>query len=60
MIEYPKEVSELFPTVIMRYDLNNHPHYSRMLDIVNKTKTEWHAIMKNSESTYNESTPNRW
>ena len=26
-----------------------------MLDIVNKTKTEWHAIMKNSESTYNES-----
>ena len=61
MIEsYPKEVNQLFPTVIMRYDLNNHPHYSRMLDIVNKTKTEWHAIMKNSESTYNESTPNRW
>lgn len=60
MIEYPKEVNHLFPTVIMRYDLNNHPHYSRMLDIVNKTKTEWHAIMKNSESTYSEATPNRW
>tara|TARA_B100000925_G_C21979040_1_gene461427 strand:+ start:1046 stop:1636 length:591 start_codon:yes stop_codon:yes gene_type:complete len=61
MIEnYPRQISTLFPTTIMRYDLTKHPHYSRMLDIVNKTKTEWHAIMKNSESTYNESTPNRW
>ena len=57
---YPRQVNELFPTVVMRYDLREHPHYARMLDIVNKTKTEWHAIMKNSESTYNESTPNLW
>ena len=57
---YPKQVHQLFPTVVMRFDLTTHPHYDRMLDVVNKTKTEWHAIMKNSESTYNEATPNRW
>lgn len=61
MIEhYPRSIDTLFPTTIMRYDLTSHPHYSRMLDVVNKTKTEWHAIMKNSESTYNEGTSNRW
>ena len=31
-----------------------------MILIVNKTKTEWHAIMKDAESSYDESTGNRW
>jgi|TARA_B100001094_G_scaffold178299_1_gene172314 uncharacterized protein (TIGR02466 family) len=57
---YPCSIEKLFPTTIMRFDLSKHPHYSRMLDVVNKTKTSWHAIMKDAESTYDESTGNRW
>ena len=60
MEKFPKKVETIFPTTVMRYDLNEHSHYKRMLDIVNKTKTSWHAIMKNSESTYDESSGNRW
>lgn len=58
--QYPRSIDQIFPTTVMRYDLNKHPHYSRMLDVVNKTKTDWHAIMKDAESTYDESTGNRW
>jgi uncharacterized protein (TIGR02466 family) len=57
---FTKSIEKIFPTTVMRFDLNSHSHYSRMLDVVNKTKTEWHAIMKDSESTYNEATSNRW
>jgi hypothetical protein len=57
---YPKKIDQLFPTVVMRYDLNDFAYYDRMIGIVNKTKTEWHAIMKDAESSYDESTGNRW
>ncbi len=58
--QFRKQINELFPTVVMRYDLNDFAYYNRMVDVVNKTKTNWHAIMKNSESTYDESTGIRW
>ena len=44
----------------MIFDLNDHAHYDKMLEVVEKTQTSRHAIMKDSESTYDECAGNNW
>lgn len=53
-------VFEIFPTMVTTHDLSTDPSFNVMRDVVNKTKTSEHALMKNAESTYNESTGNAW
>jgi len=55
-----KKKHAVFPTLIMTFDLSDHPHYNRVLDVVEKTKTGSHLIMRNSESSYDERTDNVW
>ena len=55
-----KHTQDIFPTLIMKFDLSEHPHYKRVLEVVDKTKTGYHMIMKDSESSYSEKTGNAW
>ena len=50
----------LFPTLVATYNLLDHPAYSKIVTEVNKTVTSQHSIMKDSESTYDESAGNNW
>lgn len=50
----------LFPTLVMTFDLSKSPFYNKMLTVVRRTHTKEHMLMKNSESSYDESTINTW
>jgi uncharacterized protein (TIGR02466 family) len=52
------EIHNLFPTLIMTFDLSGHPANSRLLDLITNTKTVNHALVGNGTSTYNEKTKN--
>lgn len=50
----------LFPTLIQVFDLKDHPASKRVLDLMNNTETNWHALVQDGESSYNERTKNKF
>ena len=61
LTEIPRVASYgLFPTLISTFDLSKEASYDQMLETVHKTVTSKHELMKDSESTYDESMGNDW
>jgi uncharacterized protein (TIGR02466 family) len=52
------EVYNVFPTLIMVFDLSQHPANQRLKDLIEKTPTGTHALVGKGTSTYKESTSN--
>jgi len=52
------EVYNVFPTLIMTFDLSSHPANQRLIDLIEKTPSATHALVGNGTSTYKESTGN--
>lgn len=50
----------LFPTLLMVFDLKDHPSSQRVLDLMNNSSTNWHALVQGGESSYNERTRNNF
>lgn len=61
LTEIPRIASYgLFPTLVSTFDLSKEASYDQMLEVVRKTITSKHELMKDSESTYDESMGNNW
>lgn len=50
----------LFPTLVQIHDLKDHPASHRVLELMRNTETNWHALVQDGESSYNERTTNRF